>query len=60
MLIRVKHKVYHSISVGTHAKHHNVQNIQLTKIINKYLPLGDLLDCQEELIEAGYEEFAQL
>ena len=37
-----------------------LDDIQLTKIINKYLPLGDLLDCQEELIEAGYEEFAQL
>jgi hypothetical protein len=30
------------------------------KIINKYLPEGDLFDCQEELIEAGLEEFAQL
>jgi hypothetical protein len=24
------------------------------KIINKYLPEGDLFDCQEELIEAGF------
>ena len=32
----------------------------LTKIMEKYLPEGDLLACQQELIDAGYEEFAQL
>ena len=35
-------------------------NKKLEKIMNKYLPLGDILDCQEELIEAGLEEFAEL
>jgi hypothetical protein len=34
--------------------------VQLGKIINKYLPLGDIFACQEELIEAGLDEFAQL
>ena len=29
-------------------------------IINKYLPEGDLLKCQEELIDAGLDDFAQL
>lgn len=29
-------------------------------IINKYLPEGDLIACQQELIEAGLEEYAQL
>jgi hypothetical protein len=33
---------------------------ELEVIINKYLPLGNLLECQEELIEAGLMEFAQL
>ena len=28
--------------------------------INKYLPEGDIIDCQHELIEAGLEEYAQL
>ena len=30
------------------------------KIINKYLPGGDLLDCQDELMEAGLGAFAKL
>lgn len=29
-------------------------------IIHRYLPQGDLLACQQELIDAGFEEFAQL
>lgn len=29
-------------------------------IINKYLPKGDIMDCQDELIDAGLEEFAKL
>ena len=37
--------------------------IEAVKIINKWLkePISKkrLLDCQEEMIEAGYEEFAQ-
>jgi nicotinamide mononucleotide adenylyltransferase len=32
----------------------------LEKIVNKYLPEGDILDCQEELIVAGYDAYAQL
>ncbi len=35
-------------------------NPKLAAIMNKYLPLGDMFDCQEELIENGYEEYAQL
>ena len=35
-------------------------NKKLEKIMNKYLPLGDIFDCQEELIEAGLDEYAQL
>jgi hypothetical protein len=35
-------------------------DIRLSSIISKYLPMGDVIDCQDELIEAGYEEFAQL
>ena len=33
---------------------------ELTAILNKYLPEGDLIDCQQELIDAGYEEQAKL
>ena len=33
---------------------------KLEDILNKYLPEGDLIDCQQELIEAGYEEQAKL
>lgn len=33
---------------------------QLADIINKYLPLGDVMECQNELIDAGLEEFAQI
>jgi hypothetical protein len=29
-------------------------------IINKYIPLGDIFACQEELIEFGFEAYAQL
>lgn len=38
----------------------------LSEIIMKYLPAsktyegGDILDCQSELIDAGFEEFAKL
>jgi hypothetical protein len=37
-----------------------LDNKEVAKILNKYLPEGDLFDCQEELIDAGFEEFAQL
>lgn len=29
-------------------------------IINKYLPEGDIMDCQNELIDAGLSEYAKL
>ena len=32
----------------------------LSNILNKYLPEGDLFDCQNELSDAGFEEYAQL
>ena len=32
----------------------------LESIITKYLPRGNLLECQQELIDAGFEDFAQL
>jgi hypothetical protein len=35
-------------------------NKKVTKIIHKYLPLGNIIECQSELIEAGFEEYAQL
>lgn len=38
----------------------NFDNRQLANIINKYLPLGDIMACQNELIDAGLEEFAQI
>jgi hypothetical protein len=43
----------------------NLEKVQLKNkgvetIINKYLPLGDIFACQSELIEAGFEAFAQL
>ena len=33
---------------------------KLEKIINKYLPKRDMLNCQDELIEAGFEEYAEV
>jgi hypothetical protein len=36
------------------------EGLKLLKILRKYLPEGDLFDCQEELIEAGFEKVAGL
>jgi hypothetical protein len=33
---------------------------KLEEIINRHLETKDILECQEELIEAGYKEFAKL
>lgn len=33
---------------------------KLSKILNKYLPKRDMLNCQDELIEAGLEEYAEI
>jgi hypothetical protein len=41
-------------------KNVDLDNKEVMKIINKYLPEGDIIECQSELIEAGYEEFAKL
>ena len=35
-------------------------NAVIEKIINKYLPKRDMLNCQDELIEAGFEEYAEV
>ena len=37
-----------------------LDNKEVENIINKYLPEGDILACQQELIDAGFEEYAQL
>jgi hypothetical protein len=37
-----------------------LDNEEVEKILNKYLPEGDILDCQQELIEAGFDDYAQL
>ena len=45
-----------------------IKNLKLVKfddekleaIIKKYLPMGNLLECQQELIDTGLEEFAKL
>ena len=41
-------------------KYVELDNKEAEKIINKYLPEGDIFDCQEELIEAGLDKYAQL
>ncbi len=33
---------------------------EVDRIINKYLPEGDILECQSELMDAGLEEYAKL
>lgn len=33
---------------------------EVEKIINKYLPEGDMIDCQNELYDAGFGEYAKL
>lgn len=35
-------------------------NYKIEKIINKYLPEGDIMECQDELMEAGFMEYAKL
>ena len=37
-----------------------IDNKDVQKIVNKYLSEGDILECQQELIEAGFEEYARL
>ena len=41
-------------------KHFYMGNKEIERIIEKYLPEGDILECQQELIDAGYEEYAKL
>jgi hypothetical protein len=38
----------------------DLDNRKVQAIIVKYVPLGDIFECQSELIEAGFEEYAQL
>jgi Leucine-rich repeat (LRR) protein len=38
----------------------NMDNEEVEDIIHKYLPLGDIIACQDELMAAGLEAFAQL
>lgn len=35
-------------------------SIKITEIINKWLPSKDVIECQEELIEAGFKRFARI
>ena len=35
-------------------------NEKVNKIFNKYYPKKDMLNCQDELIEAGFEEYAEV
>jgi hypothetical protein len=37
-----------------------MDNKGIERIIEKYLPLGNIFECQSELIEAGYGEYAKL
>jgi hypothetical protein len=37
-----------------------LDNKALQKIINKYLPQGDILDCVDELHDAGFSKYARL
>lgn len=37
-----------------------LDNKHVELIISKYLPMGDVLECQQELIDNGLEEFAKL
>ena len=34
-------------------------NSELTKIMNKYLPLGNISECMDELLDNNFEEFAK-
>jgi hypothetical protein len=38
----------------------NTSNHEWIKIVNKYLPGGDIMECQDELIDAGLSEYAKL
>jgi hypothetical protein len=37
-----------------------IDNKEVEAIINKYLPEGNIVECQSELIEAGFDEYAKL
>lgn len=46
------------ISVG--ADYRKQHGWKLEEILNKHLNGGDIMDCQDELIDAGFEEYAKL
>ena len=46
--------------VSTGADYRKQHGWKLEEILNKHLRDGDIMDCQDELIDAGLEEYAQL
>lgn len=38
----------------------DINNRPVEDILDKYLPEGDIIECQQELIEAGFDDFAKL
>ena len=38
----------------------NSSSIKVEQIVNNYLKSNDMLNCQDELIEAGFEEYAEV
>lgn len=49
-----------SVDLPLTSKHGVVSIRKLEEIIERYLPEGDIFACQQELIDAGFEEYAQL
>ena len=46
--------------ISTSADYRKIHGWKLEEILNKYLRTGDIFDCQDELIDAGLEEYAKL
>jgi hypothetical protein len=61
ILSLLKMKNLKIINLSTLAKDEHIELDKSCKIVNKHLKSGrDILECQEELIENGYKEFAKL
>ena len=46
--------------ISTSADYRKQHGWKLEEILNDHLRKGDIMDCQDELIDAGFEEYAKL
>lgn len=48
------------VSLGDRLNQQGSDLMEIAKIIKKYLGNGDIVDCQDELIDAGFKDYAKL